>query len=228
MEKVRPTEGRKQTTRERILSVCVKLFLEQGYKNTTMAQILEQADVSSSSFQHAFRAKDGVLVELVRFMFSQQFGVAGKLPMDDLPPVYVYAAETSIQLALTEMNENLREIYTEAYSHSEALEYIFTETTKVLYRTFGIYQPELTEREFYYLEVGSAGLMRAYMSKPCTDEVPLEKKIELFLSMSLRCYRVPEEEIQKVQTFISQLDIRAIAKEVMQGLFQMLAMRYEF
>ena len=228
MDVVRSTKRRREATREKILRVCVKLFLEQGYKNTTMAQILEQSGVSSSSFQNIFRAKDGVLVELVQFMFSEQFGVAGKLPLENLPPVCVYAAETSIQLALTEMNENLREIYTEAYNHTEALEYIYAETAKILHRTFGPYRPELTERDFYYLEVGSAGIMRGYMAKPCTEEVPLEKKIELFLSMCLRAYCVPKEEITNVLSFVASLDIRTTAKKVMHGLFVSLAMRFEF
>jgi len=52
-----------EPTKKRILQVCVKLFLEQGYKKTTMAEIIEKSGVSSSSFQNIFRAKDGVLTE---------------------------------------------------------------------------------------------------------------------------------------------------------------------
>ena len=60
LDVVRSTKRRREATREKILRVCVKLFLEQGYKNTTMAQILEQSGVSSSSFQNIFRAKDEI------------------------------------------------------------------------------------------------------------------------------------------------------------------------
>ena len=94
--------------KRRILAVCVKLFLEQGYKKTTVAEIVQKAEVSNSSFQNIFRAKDGVLTELVAFMFSSQFGAARTAIGEKLPPVYVYAAETAIQLTLTELNENLR------------------------------------------------------------------------------------------------------------------------
>ena len=58
-------------TKKRILAVCVKLFLEKGYKQTTLAEINEKASVSYSQFQNIFRAKDGVLTELVEFMFQQ-------------------------------------------------------------------------------------------------------------------------------------------------------------
>ena len=214
-------------TKKRILQVCVKLFLEQGYKKTTLAEILEKADVSCSSFQNIFRAKDGVLSELVKFMFSFQFDAARKAAAD-LPPVCVYAVETAIQLALTELNENLREIYIEAYSQKEALEYIMRQTTTELYRIFGPYLPELNEDDFYVLEIGSAGLMRAYMARPCDEELTLEKKLQSFLSLSLRGYNVPREQVEQAIAFVSGLDICRIAGRVMQELFRTLALRYNF
>ena len=214
--------------KKRILTVCVKLFLEQGYKKPTVAEIVQKANVSNSSFQNIFRAKDGVLTELVEFMFSNQFGAAKKVAGTQLPPVYVYAVETAIQMTLTELNENLRDIYIEAYSHEEALEYIFRETAKELYQIFGPYQPQLTEQDFYALEIGSAGIMRGYMARPCDDVLTLEKKLVCFLSMSLRAYKVPEDEIHRVLAFMTELDIRAVAQQVMHQLFSALAMRFEF
>ena len=123
--------------KRRILKVCVKLFLEQGYKKTTVAEIIQKAEVSNSSFQNIFRAKDGVLTELVGFMFSNQFSAARQAAGTKLPPVFVYAIETALQITLTELNENLREIYIEAYSQREASEYIFRETARELYQIFG-------------------------------------------------------------------------------------------
>lgn len=111
--------------KKRILTVCVRLFLEKGYKRSTLAEIIEKADVSYSTFQNIFRAKDGVLTELVEFMFSNQFAMARGEAGAKLPPVYVYAVETAIQMTLTELNENLREIYVESYTHSEVSEFIF-------------------------------------------------------------------------------------------------------
>ena len=144
--------------KKRILTVCVKLFLEQGYKKTTVSEIVHKASVSNSIFQNIFRAKDGVLTELVEFMFSNQFAMARTTAGAQLPPVYVYAVETAIQMTLTELNENLREIYIEAYTQKEASDYIFQETAKELYQIFGPYQPELTARDFYAMEIGSAQL----------------------------------------------------------------------
>lgn len=215
-------------SKKRILTVCVKLFLEQGYKKTTVAEIVRKASVSNSIFQNIFRAKDGVLTELVEFMFSNQFAAARSAASAKLPPVYVYAVETAIQMTLTELNENLREIYIEAYTQKEASDYIFRETAKELYQIFGPYQPELTVRDFYAMEIGSAGIMRGYMAHPCDEELTLEKKLRMFLTMSLRAYNVPKDELEQVIRFVEGLDIREIAERVMQKLFKALAMHYEF
>ena len=215
-------------TEKRILQACVRLFLENGYRRTTMLQIFKEAQVSSGSFQNLFRSKDGVLLELVNFMFENQFGMARSIAGAELPPVYVYAAETALQITLTELNENLREIYLEAYTQEHLLDYIQRATAKELHRIFGPYQPELTERDFYELELGTAGLMRGYMANPCTADFPLERKLEKFLTLALRGYKVPEEELQQVLSFLAGLDIRGIAQKVMEELFRQLAMRYEF
>ena len=214
--------------KKRILTVCVRLFLEKGYKRSTLAEIIKKADVSYSTFQNIFRAKDGVLTELVEFMFSNQFAMARDEAGAKLPPVYVYAVETAIQITLTELNENLREIYIEAYTEKEASEYILRETAKELHGIFGSYLPDATERDFYDMEIGSASIMRGYMAHPCDEELTLEKKLRLFLTMSLRAYNVPKEEVEQVIRFVEGLDIRAIAEQVMQKLFKALAMRYEF
>ena len=178
--------------KKRILTVCVRLFLEKGYKRSTLAEIIEKADVSYSTFQNIFRAKDGVLTELVEFMFSNQFAMARGEAGAKLPPVYVY------------------------------------ETAKELHGIFGSYLPDATERDFYDMEIGSASIMRGYMAHPCDGELTLEKKLRLFLTMSLRAYNVPKEEVEQVIRFVEGLDIRGIAEQVMQKLFKALAMRYEF
>ena len=166
-------------SKKRILTVCVRLFLEQGYKKTTVSEIVHKAEVSNSSFQNIFRAKDGVLTELAAFMFENQFSMARSTAGRQLPPVCVYAVETAIQMTLTELNENLREIYLEAYTQKEASEHILRETAKELFGIFGPYQPELT----------------------------LEKKLRLFLMMNLRAYHVPEAEIAQAVAFIEGLNM---------------------
>lgn len=162
--------------KRRILMVCVQMFIEKGFRSTTMLDIIREADVSSGTFQNIFRTKDGVLSELTEFMFSNQFAVARSLGGGNLSPVSVYAVETAIQLAITEMNEHLREIYIEAYTKSDLAEYIYQKTSDELFRIFGRYNPQWTESDFYESEIGTAGMMRAFMAHPCDKYFTLKKR----------------------------------------------------
>ena len=142
-------------------------------------------------------------------MFQNQFTIAGQIVQGETDPVKLYAVETAIQLTLAELNENLRQIYVEAYTLPENLEIIHRMTAEMLHRIFGAYMP-------------------GYMARPCDVYFTLERKLERFLQLTLRIYCVPEEKQREVMALIASLDIRAIANEVMQKLFAALEMHYEF
>ena len=215
-------------TRRKILTVCVRLFLEQGYKNTTVSQIVDEAGVARGSYLNLFPTKDRILLELTETMFGGQFGVARSIADSKLPPVYAYAVETAIQLTLTELNENLREIYIEAYSLPDTSEYIYLHTTAELKQIFSANFPDYSDSDFYEMEIGTAGLMRNYMARKCDIHFPLERKLSRFLTAAMRVYRVPEDELEQTVRFVERLDIRSIAERVMHTLFQTLAMHYDF
>ena len=215
-------------TKRKILTVCVRLFLEQGYKSTSISQIVDEAGVARGSYLNLFPTKDKILLELTETMFGGQFGMARSIADTKLPPVYAYAVETAIQLTLTELNENLREIYIEAYSLPDTSEYIYLHTTAELKQIFSANFPDYSDSDFYEMEIGTAGLMRNYMARKCDIHFPLERKLSRFLTAAMRVYRVPEDELEQTVRFVERLDIRSIAERVMHTLFQALAMRYDF
>ena len=218
----------REEVKEAILGACVRLFLEQGYDKTTLAQISKAAGVSISSFQNIFVNKEGVLLELTQIMFAGQFDAARNLGGQDLKPVFVYAAETAIQLTLTELNENIREVYVAAYSSPASAEYIYKRTADELEQIFLPYNTDCEASDFYEFEIGSSGIMRGFMTRKCDRYFTLEKKLTKFLIMALRAYNVPKEEIDQTLAFVLSLDIRAISEEIMHRLFALLSMQFHF
>ena len=204
------------------------MFIEKGFKATTMLDIIKEADVSSGTFQNIFKTKDGVLFELISFMFDNQFAMARGIGDDQLPPVYIYAMETAIRLAITELNENIREIYVEVYSVPHLAEYIYRKTSTELARIFKNYNPDWTDSDFYECEIGTAGIMRGFMAKRCDIHFTLAQKLECFLQISLRAFKVPQEEQDRILAYIKSIDICAVANGVMQKLFAALEMRFDF
>ncbi len=215
-----------EEAKRRILSTCVQLFIQKGYHNTTVAEILKEAKVSNSTFQNIFRAKDGVLLALAEFMFDSQFAAARHVNQPGRCPAYLYAVETAIQLAVTEMNENIRDVYVEAYTNPETADYLIERTSEKVYEIFAPYNPERSPSDFYELDIGTSGLMRSFMSHPCNVYFTLERKITRFLRMSLMLYHVPEIDIEECVTRVLELDIRAISDRIMNKLFEALCMHF--
>lgn len=213
--------------KERIIMACIQMFIEKGYKKTTMLDIIKEADVSAGTFQNIFKTKDGVLKELVTVMFSMQFSIAKDVPNGITNSIMLYAMETAIQLTLVELNENLREMYVEAYTHQNISEYINELTTKELIKIFGQSLPDYEESDFYEIEVGTSGLMRSFMLKPCDKYFTLKRKIKRFLSISLNIFKVPESQQNEIIEKVINLNIVEIAKKVLDKLLKQLSMKYE-
>ena len=88
--------------------------------------------------------------------------------------------------------------------------------------------PECSESDFYEIEIGTAGIMRNYISTLCNVYFTLENKLKRFLSMTLTLFNVPKTEQEKVIEYIIKADIRKTARGVMQKLFHALEMEYDF
>ena len=52
-----------ELTRERIETAAMRLFVEQGFEETTVAQIAEAAGVSEMTFFRYFTSKDAVVID---------------------------------------------------------------------------------------------------------------------------------------------------------------------
>ena len=189
------------------------MFIEKGYKETTMLDIIREAGVSAGTFQNIFRTKDGVLTELVNVMFDNQFSTAESIVGGSSDPV---------------LNENLRQIYVEAYTQPKINEYICQKTSSELYKLFGGIMPQYSESDFYESDIGNAGIMRAYMARPCDKYFTLEKKLEKLLRMTLNSFDIPKDKQNQVVDYVDSLDMRSIADGVMQKLFKTLAMKFDF
>ncbi len=63
----------RREAKRRILSACVKLFVEQGYKETTMNDILSAADVSCGTFQNIFKLKAAFFLSLSVLCLKNSF-----------------------------------------------------------------------------------------------------------------------------------------------------------
>ena len=206
-----------QDARRRVLAACARLFLERGYTQTRMVDILREADVSASSFQNIFGVKSGVLTALVEIMFSGQFDAARALTADAPTPAHVYAVETALQLALTELNENVRDIYLEAYTCPDTLALIYRRTAGELQAAFGAYLPEATVADFLEMPYSHVRVIKSTMGGSFGGKQ--EWFVEPVAALAARQLRRPVKLVYRREDAMLSTVIRGAFRGTLQGLY---------
>ncbi|MGN0802824.1 MAG: TetR/AcrR family transcriptional regulator [Candidatus Faecivicinus sp.] len=203
---------RMEETRAQVLRDAVVLFLEQGYRETTLDQIAARIGRTKSAVLRAYPDKEAILYALVTHMFIAQFSGVRSLLGESADPLLIYGVETALQLHICELSESLRDLYTAAYTLPSTAEYIYRSTAQKLQQIFGKYLPDAAQSDFYELDLVSAGVMRGLMARKCDMYFTIERKIALFLRCALKVYDVPAEEREAVISRVLAMDLAAMAR----------------
>ncbi len=209
--------------KKRILNVAAANFLKQGYTSTTIKQLASEAGISVGSLSNIFYTKEDILCELVSFVLGRQFSVTNKViegKTDD--KILFYAMETTLQLHIVEMNENLRDVYSAAYSLPKPSAMIQQTVTGKWQEVFREYMPELETKDFYKLEIATGGIMRGFMTIPCDMWFTMDQKVESFLQCTFKLYDVPSEKIKEAIEFVKHFDFPAIAEKTISDIIKFL------
>lgn len=201
-------------TRKKILSASVKVFLEKGYEGATAKEIADLAGSSTGAPFALFGNKEGVLLELVRMMFSGQFELIENLIGEGGDPLLLYGVVTSLQIHITELSWQLRELYVMAYSLSSTSEYVYKLMASKTSVIFGRYLPHCESKDFYELVVASASIMRGFMAMPCDMYFTIERKLRRLLQCCYKIYDVPPEKYEPVIEQILQMDLKHMAEQM--------------
>ena len=214
---------RTEKNKSKILHAAAKSFLEKGYSQTTMNELATAAGVSYGALFRIFSDKETILCELVKYVLEGQFE-ATKIVLKDKcdDKILFYAFETTLQLFMAESSEHMREMYNVSYSLPNSSNIIFNTITGKLEEIFKEHLPHLETKDFYELEIASAGIMRNFMSVPCNMYFTMERKLRRFLETTFLVYRVSDEKINEAIEFVSKYDFKMISQGVLERMLKYL------
>ena len=222
----RPLKREKKDTKSMVLHSASKLFIERGYSNTRIKDIADEANVSYNEVFRILEDKETILCELVGLVLECQFETS-KIILKDVTDdkILFYAFETVLQLHIAESIEHIREMYSVSYSLMNSSKVIYKTITSKLMEVFQDHLPHLEEKDFYELEIASAGIMRGYLTMPCDMYFTMDRKIRKFLETTFKIYDVPKEKIEEAIEFVSRFNFNEIASAVINNLFKYLEKR---
>lgn len=210
----------------KILTAATVLFVQKGYEKTTLMDISKLSGVPKTKILYEMNSKEGILGLLVaKFLdgvAEASDAVSKKLTDDKL---MIFMANEVLQIYMAEMNEDMRNLYLSAYSMPKTSEEVLRRRAELFYKEFGEDFPEFELKDFYELEIASIGIMRAYMSVPCTMYFTLEAKTDRLISTMLKIYDIDDERIEETKEFMKKIDFKAVAKKTIEDVFEELGIK---
>ena len=198
--------------RNTILKAAKALFVAQGYKKTTIRQIVEKSGILTGSIYHFFTSKEDIFQALISTLCRQcNYFISQRFSHES--PAFRYAALCIVECKAVEMNDIIRETYYEAYTSplifEKSVEYLTEMTMEIFGPTISYDREDVFRRTMI---IKSA--MRSYvMHFSFRHSVETDKYEALFFFIALHLLGVFGEEIKQVQEGISRHieDIRGIA-----------------
>ena len=213
--------------KRKILSASAKVFLEKGYSGTSSKMVADLVGVSNGSPFFHYGNKEGVLLELVKWMFSGQFRTAESLLGNVTDPLMLYGLETALQMHIIELSDALRELYVTAYTLPATAAYINEEMLEKLAVIFGEFLPGAERKNWFVCELATAGITRSFMAVPCTADYPMEQKLRDYLSCCYKIFDVPKERYEAVIDQVARIDLTETARTIIEETVRQVDAGYE-
>jgi AcrR family transcriptional regulator len=122
-------------TKDKVLSVAAKLFMESGYNKTTTRQIAARAGISRGNLQYYFNKKEDLLLYLFKDLsdsIRDSLSSLSWLDFANAAPLLKYAADERLFLETLNQSDGLFRVFTEAAN----IEKLRSEYTKISQAAF--------------------------------------------------------------------------------------------
>lgn len=197
-----------------IIRSATKLFLENGYTQTTFKMIEADCGVRVGNITYHFHSKEELLQVLIEELMDYHAGIVENVYSDTDNELMAFAIEITVQITLCENDSRAWDLYYSAYSHHVTFDYIKKWAAEKNYSLFSKRLPNWTEHDFRDREVVASGIELAALKTPCDRTFSLDKKISVILDSMMMLYEISKQERQDIIDRILAMDYEALAKEM--------------
>lgn len=201
-------------TEKKIIKSAVKLFLENGYSQTTLRTISADCGLRQGTIAYHYHTKEDMLYYLIQALTEFHGDIIDNAHEESEDALMAYATEIAIQIALCETNRKAWDLYYSAYSQFRTFDLIKTWAAQEHYRLLGERLPGWSETDFKEKEHIASGIELAAFYTPCDRYFTLEKKISLVLDSMMLLYNISETERKQTIEKILKLDCVKIGQEM--------------
>lgn len=201
------------TTKLKIIRTATKLFLENGYSNTSVRGICSELGIGLGHMTFYFPTKEHLLAELTTMLCDFQWKLMKEEADEGCSLLLAVCLEVMTMASMADENKVVRDFFVSSYTSALTLEIMRrndTERSKIVYAG---YCAGWSDEQFHEAETLVSGIEYATLMITETS-APLETRISGALKAIMRIYNVPEETINEKLHKVLSMDYRGLGRKV--------------
>lgn len=210
-------EAHKAAVQAKILAVARRLFLRQGYEQTTIRSIAKLADIRTGSIYHFFGSKEGIFQQIAVESFHRIARRVADLvgPDDHLTRL---AAELFWHAYVMTSDPKATELYLITYNSPQVAQAILEQHLERSRQFFLSREPDLSELD----HLARAMILRSTMQSialrtQSAEPDPLEPLLEACFRLLFRALGFQTTEIDAALRRVHELPIKASVEQALEG-----------
>ena len=112
------------TTKNEILKIAMRMFLDKGYSNTSVKAICDELNISTGNLTFYYPTKEHMLTKLVEMLCNFQWKMMNQVADDEDSSLFAVCIELAAMAVICEENDVGKDFYLSAYKHSMSLDLI--------------------------------------------------------------------------------------------------------
>lgn len=202
-----------------IINAGIKLYLEEGFSNTTNKHICNQLDISTGQLTFYFPTKEHLLEELVKELCDFQYRFMERTVAEGYNSLFAACLELATIVAACEADPHVKDFYIATYTHPRTLKVIRQRDTARAKQIYGEYCPDWTEEDFARIQTVVSGIeYGTLMAQP--EDMPVDLRIATALDSIMQLYGVPGEIRKRKIEKVLDMDYQTLGKVVLQNFKQ--------
>ncbi|MBN1534300.1 MAG: TetR/AcrR family transcriptional regulator [Spirochaetes bacterium] len=181
----------------KICDVARDLFIAQGYRSTTIRQIIGMAGIQIGTLYHYYRDKEDILLQIVLETYEEIMGIAKKIIGSRTDSALQYAIIYALEMKAVERYRQVAEIYYESYSSWRITEVMTAMNVQRNKQFFGRYN-DYSDDEYYLRTLALRGMRLIIISEHLhAGALDFGVKIPYLIRTGLSSFEVPADKAER-------------------------------
>ena len=198
--KMKTRKANREEVRKNIIKISRRLFLEQGYENTTVRQVLKKAHLSTGSLYHFFKNKEEILLCSLKDALLEISSLTDSIAVKHNEPVLRYALGIAVGISEIFNYKRLFNFYNAIYKNESAENFMISLKVARMKNLLNDLNLHFTDNEIHSRILAIHGATRAIMLALINKQLSahLNDIYSLIIRIALSEFNIPEKKINEI------------------------------